>query len=67
MLEKDPVFRQQSIAEVMQHPWFADVNWDKVSGKHVKPPFVPDINLNYFENCESDSDDRYNTNYSRLS
>lgn len=42
----------------MQHPWFADVDWEKVYNKEVKPPLVPDINLNYFENCDTEYDQR---------
>ena len=30
--------------EVMDHPWFSDVDWDRLRLKHVKAPFVPHYN-----------------------
>lgn len=33
MLERDPNARYQSIAEVMEHPWFSDVDWEQVVSK----------------------------------
>ena len=50
MLERDPNARYQSIAEVMEHPWFGDVDWEQVISKQVKPPLQPDIHSCYFEN-----------------
>ena len=49
MLEKDPSQRYQSISEIMEHPWFNDVDWSQVMSKSLKPPLIPDINSCYFE------------------
>jgi serum/glucocorticoid-regulated kinase 2 len=57
MLEKDPVMRYQSIEEVMEHPWFSDVNWSQILNKTEKPPLQPDINSCYFENDNGDDED----------
>ena len=54
MLEKDPVMGQQSITEVMRHPWFSDVNWNKVMNKQITPLLIPDIEASYFEREETD-------------
>ena len=48
--------RYQSITEIMEHPWFSDVDWDQVLSKTLKPPLVPDINSCYFENDNGEED-----------
>nr|CAG8497727.1 3439_t:CDS:2 [Entrophospora candida] len=30
------------IEEIKQHPWFKDIEWDKLDTKQATPPFVPD-------------------------
>ena len=49
MLEKNPNDRYQSISEIMEHPWFNDVDWSQVVSKSMKPPLIPDINSCYFD------------------
>ena len=63
MLEKDPYMRMQSIESVMSHPWFADVEWNLILSKTVKPPFVPDINSCNFEDDNGEEDDEGNSFY----
>ena len=29
--------------EIVNHPWFADINWDKLIKKELDPPFLPDM------------------------
>lgn len=29
--------------EIMEHPWFKDVNWKKLYRKEIKSPYVPEI------------------------
>ena len=29
--------------EVKNHPFFANLNWDKMKRKHITPPFVPSV------------------------
>lgn len=33
--------------EIKQHPWFADIDWERMLRKEVKPPFVPNIGSDY--------------------
>lgn len=43
LLNKDPEKRLGSMGsrEIRSHPWFSDVNWEKIIKKEVKAPFVP--------------------------
>ncbi|KXS20855.1 hypothetical protein M427DRAFT_119397 [Gonapodya prolifera JEL478] len=47
LLEKDPVRRLGSGPAdgyiVMKHPWFADVDFEKVAQLEVEPPFIPEV------------------------
>ena len=44
-LEKDPKNRlgYNSKLEILDHPWFSDVNWKKLIKKRLKSPYVPDV------------------------
>jgi len=35
---------QTGTDDVLQHPWFADLDWDALRNQKVKAPYVPDIN-----------------------
>ena len=41
LLNKEPSNRPQSVREVKNHPWFAGINWNQLSRKEYKAPFVP--------------------------
>ena len=45
LLLKDPVRRlgAQGAAEVKNHPWFAQLDWDQLFAKQVSPPFIPNL------------------------
>lgn len=49
LLEKDPKFRlgcgPGGIDEVMQHPFFAGIDWVAIKNKQVVPPFKPKVNV----------------------
>mmetsp|Transcript_15409 Transcript_15409/g.22369 ORF Transcript_15409/g.22369 Transcript_15409/m.22369 type:complete len:344 (+) Transcript_15409:37-1068(+) len=56
LFAKDPASRLGSgptdAQEIKQHPWFADIDWDRMLRKEVPPPFIPTVNqqgLNNFE------------------
>jgi serine/threonine protein kinase len=52
LLERDPSKRLQSGDEFRRHPFFRDVQWDRLMAKDIKPEFVPDItsnDLKYFD------------------
>ena len=48
LLDKDPRSRlgRNGCDEIMAHPWFKPVKWDKIISDVEKPPFIPlrDIN-----------------------
>jgi hypothetical protein len=29
--------------EILNHPWFAGVNWEKILNKTIRPPFIPKL------------------------
>jgi serine/threonine kinase 32 len=35
--------------EFKKHPWFADIEFDRLMEKEVQPPFVPDLNRTNFD------------------
>mmetsp|Transcript_17428 Transcript_17428/g.2414 ORF Transcript_17428/g.2414 Transcript_17428/m.2414 type:complete len:100 (+) Transcript_17428:453-752(+) len=49
--EKDPRKRlgtKHGLDEIKNHPWFAEIDWEKLAKKEVPPPFKP--NLKEWEN-----------------
>lgn len=47
LMEKDPKKRIacgiEGADEIKRHPWFRDINWDKLGDKQVTPPFIPKV------------------------
>jgi serine/threonine protein kinase len=45
LLHKNPTKRlgHKSSKDVMEHPWFKDINWKKLYRKEIKPPYYPEI------------------------
>lgn len=45
LLNKNPRKRlgHNSTKEIMDHPWFADINWKKLENKKIVPPYMPEI------------------------
>ena len=43
MLERDPKKRlgAKGIYEILDHPFFESINWDKLYNKELEPPFIP--------------------------
>jgi hypothetical protein len=29
--------------EIVNHPWFSDINWDKLMKEELESPFIPDM------------------------
>lgn len=56
LLQKNPENRlgngPNDAEDIIKHPWFQGMNWDKLVLRKVKPPFVPKLkektDLNYF-------------------
>eukprot|EP01128_Nolandella_sp_AFSM9_P011656 TRINITY_DN84_c0_g4_i1.p1 TRINITY_DN84_c0_g4~~TRINITY_DN84_c0_g4_i1.p1 ORF type:complete len:513 (+),score=144.10 TRINITY_DN84_c0_g4_i1:40-1539(+) len=42
-LQRDPQARLQEEANIRAHPWFADIDWDKLLNLEMPPPFVPNV------------------------
>ena len=62
MLKRKPEERLgfNGIAEVKSHPWFSDINWDKMATKKYPSPFMPNIHeQNYDTVSVSEYDDEY--------
>jgi serine/threonine protein kinase len=47
LLDRDPATRLGSgegdLKELMEHPWFASLDWAALEGREVTPPFVPKV------------------------
>lgn len=35
--------RAGGVAEIKNHPWFADIDWEKLYMKQIPPPYVPGV------------------------
>jgi len=42
-LDRDPSVRLQDIEAIKQHPFFSDIDFEKLYAKQIHPPFVPDV------------------------
>ena len=54
LLELNPK-KRLGFKQIIKHPFFKGIKWDKIEKKEVEPPFVPDLNeknnsFKYFEN-----------------
>ena len=55
--------------QIINHPFFKDIKWDKIEKKEIIPPFLPDItNDNYFKyfNSENQLNEEYNTHEQKM-
>eukprot|EP01125_Pyxidicula_operculata_P014765 TRINITY_DN4962_c0_g1_i1.p1 TRINITY_DN4962_c0_g1~~TRINITY_DN4962_c0_g1_i1.p1 ORF type:complete len:478 (-),score=153.15 TRINITY_DN4962_c0_g1_i1:239-1672(-) len=43
LLDRDPNTRLQDPAHIRAHPWFKDIDWEKLESKQITPPFIPDV------------------------
>lgn len=43
LLERDPSKRLSDPALVKAHPYFAPIDWDKLSKKDIPPPYIPPV------------------------
>lgn len=43
LLTRDPEQRLSEPAMIKKHPWFAPIDWSKLSRKEVTPPFIPPV------------------------
>jgi len=42
-LARDPAERLQEPSKIRSHPWFTDIDWEKLEGMEISPPFVPKV------------------------
>jgi RAC serine/threonine-protein kinase len=80
LLRKDARIRlgcgAADVKEVMEHPFFRDINWNDVAAKKLTPPFVPDlasdVDAHYFDDnfvkapLETTSSDESDTHLTSL-
>jgi len=43
LLEKEPEKRLQEPKEIMSHPYFGSIDWDKLHNKQIPPPYIPQV------------------------
>ncbi len=46
LLAKDPADRlgtEGGVDEIKTHPWFSDIDWDRMLKKEIEPPFIPEL------------------------
>ena len=34
---------RNGVQDIQQHPWFSDLDWDKLFAKEIYPPWQPDV------------------------
>ncbi|KEG13031.1 putative rac serine-threonine kinase, putative,protein kinase [Trypanosoma grayi] len=44
LLDRDPEKRLQDLEEFKKHPFFHDIDWDKLYRREIEPPFRPNSN-----------------------
>jgi serine/threonine protein kinase len=44
LLTKDPDLRLKYCTSIRNHPWFQDIEWDKLEARKLRPPFIPNVN-----------------------
>ncbi|KAG8341665.1 hypothetical protein TRVL_07505 [Trypanosoma vivax] len=52
LLDRDPDTRLQDLEDVKAHPFFSDIDWDKLGKREIEPPFRP--NQDPFSNFDSE-------------
>ena len=68
LLEYNPK-KRIGYEQIIKHPFFKDVDWDKIENKEITPPFLPDINNdNYFKyfNSEDELNEEYNAHEKKI-
>jgi serum/glucocorticoid-regulated kinase 2 len=43
LLERDPAKRLSDPAKIKAHPYFKDMNWEKLARLEVTPPYIPPV------------------------
>ncbi|CAI2365912.1 unnamed protein product [Moneuplotes crassus] len=57
LLQKDPSERlgnQGGVEEIKAHPWFKDINFEKLENKEYDAPYIPEIEEISWETCTDD-------------
>lgn len=49
MLQKDPMKRFKSIAEIRKHPWLKDIDWEAMQNKRIPPPIIPNVKESHID------------------
>ena len=49
LLHKNPALRPSSATAIKSHPWLSDLDWAKVLGRKLEPPFKPFLTRSNFD------------------
>jgi len=44
LLERNPEKRLQEPKDIMSHPYFEGIDWEKLNAKQLTPPYIPEVN-----------------------
>lgn len=65
--EKKRLGAQKGAAAIRSHPWFKDIDWERVQREEVMPPFVPDaVSALYDQKDEREPPDDVPESYKKL-
>lgn len=42
-LDRNPETRLTEIDVIKRHPWFSDINWEKLLRREIEPPYIPHV------------------------
>jgi serine/threonine protein kinase len=51
LIDRDPEKRLQDPKDIMSHPFFEGLDWQKLNNKQITPPYIP-------QKCEDSEDDQ---------
>ena len=43
LLERDPEKRLHEPKDIMAHPYFSNIDWEKLYAKKITPPYIPQV------------------------
>lgn len=69
LLTKDPAERigfVGGVDELKSHPFFDNIDWERVEDKYLVPPIKPDLRNDYFVNALIEEDPHRQTEQSQM-
>ncbi|CAI2369758.1 unnamed protein product [Moneuplotes crassus] len=61
LLDKSETDRigSEGIEEILTHPWFDDLDWDKLENRELTPPYIPETESDNFHSHNVNKTDRW--------